>query len=324
MGRSPCCSKEGLNRGAWTAQEDKILTDYITAHGEGRWRNLPKKAGLKRCGKSCRLRWLNYLRPDIKRGNISPDEEELIVRLHKLLGNRWSLIAGRIPGRTDNEIKNYWNTNLGRKVQSNNQTNSQSRDGHVDQLSPNHHDDDDPPNKIKTLKYSETSKMSTDDNSASKSPSSKPNPRLVKTKAFKCSKILINPPPEQELHQNEDPINTDLAAVAVDLAPTGVLPPFTGDIPADLLMDDFEIGEICLSELLNFDLSGINNQDQFNNNNSNTSSDDLFADQSQVQGLGWAAMSSDCVHNNHQANAGSNFHQAFASLLDYNGGDQWL
>ncbi|KAL6000155.1 hypothetical protein ACLOJK_034833 [Asimina triloba] len=116
MGRSPCCSKEGLNRGAWSATEDKILSDYIKAHGEGRWRSLPKKAGLKRCGKSCRLRWLNYLRPDIKRGNISHEEEELIVRLHRLLGNRWSLIAGRLPGRTDNEIKNYWNTNLGKKV----------------------------------------------------------------------------------------------------------------------------------------------------------------------------------------------------------------
>lgn len=90
MGRSPCCSKEGLNRGAWTAQEDKILSEYITVHGEGKWRNLPKRAGLKRCGKSCRLRWLNYLRPDIKRGNISPDEEELIIRLHKLLGNRFN------------------------------------------------------------------------------------------------------------------------------------------------------------------------------------------------------------------------------------------
>ncbi|KAI4377013.1 hypothetical protein MLD38_014710 [Melastoma candidum] len=116
MGRKPCCSKVGLNRGAWTAMEDHILTCYIKAHGEGKWRNLPKKAGLKRCGKSCRLRWMNYLRPDIKRGNISLDEEDLIIRLHKLLGNRWSLIAGRLPGRTDNEIKNYWNTALAKKA----------------------------------------------------------------------------------------------------------------------------------------------------------------------------------------------------------------
>ncbi|GLT25624.1 hypothetical protein SLA2020_007440 [Shorea laevis] len=126
MGRRPCCSKEGLNRGAWTALEDKILTSYIKAHGEGKWRNLPKRAGLKRCGKSCRLRWLNYLRPDIKRGNISHDEEELIIRLHNLLGNRWSLIAGRLPGRTDNEIKNYWNTNLGKKAKAQTQTQSSS------------------------------------------------------------------------------------------------------------------------------------------------------------------------------------------------------
>ncbi|KAK3436193.1 transcription factor MYB1 [Eucalyptus grandis] len=325
MGRSPCCSKEGLNRGAWTAQEDRILTNYIKAHGEGRWRNLPKKAGLQRCGKSCRLRWLNYLRPDIKRGNISPDEEELIIRLHKLLGNRWSLIAGRLPGRTDNEIKNYWNTNLGRKVQSNTPTNSQSRSGHVDQLSPNHQRDDDRPRKVKSPRHSETSKMSTDDNSASESPSSKPDARSVKTNAFKCSKVLIDPPPEQELHRNEDPINTDFAAsAAVDPAPTGVLPPFTGNIPADLSMDDFEIGDICLSEFLNSDTSSIANQGQFNSNNSITISDDLFADDSQVQGLGWAALSSDSVPDNHQANAGPNFHQAFASFLDYNGGDQWL
>ncbi|XP_043693233.1 transcription factor MYB1-like [Telopea speciosissima] len=117
MGTSPCCSKEGLSKGLWSAYEDQILSDYIKTHGEGRWNHLPNKAGLNRSGKSCRLRWLNYLRPGIKRGNISPEEEELIIRLHKLLGNRWSLIAGRLPGRTDNEIKNYWNTILGKKVQ---------------------------------------------------------------------------------------------------------------------------------------------------------------------------------------------------------------
>ncbi|KAK4742788.1 hypothetical protein SAY87_000789 [Trapa incisa] len=116
MGRAPCCPKEELTRGSWTALEDKILVDYIAAHGEGKWRNISKESGLKRCGKSCRLRWLNYLRPDIKRGNITPDEEDLIIRLHRLLGNRWSLIAGRLPGRTDNEIKNYWNTILRKKL----------------------------------------------------------------------------------------------------------------------------------------------------------------------------------------------------------------
>ncbi|CAK9265985.1 unnamed protein product [Sphagnum jensenii] len=118
MGRAPCCDKEGLNRGPWTEAEDAILSAYIKAHGEGSWRTLPKAAGLARCGKSCRLRWINYLRPDIKRGKISSDEDDLIITLHALLGNRWSLIAGRIPGRTDNEIKNYWNTHLKRKLKS--------------------------------------------------------------------------------------------------------------------------------------------------------------------------------------------------------------
>lgn len=114
MGRSPCCA-EGVNKGAWSLQEDQILINFIQTHGQGKWRSLPQKAGLKRCGKSCRLRWLNYLRPDIKRGDISADEEDLIIRLHGLLGNRWALIAKRLPGRTDNEIKNYWNTNLAKK-----------------------------------------------------------------------------------------------------------------------------------------------------------------------------------------------------------------
>lgn len=75
-------------------------------------------AGLLRCGKSCRLRWMNYLRPDIKRGNITPEEDDLIIRMHSLIGNRWSLIAGRLPGRTDNEIKNYWNTHLSKKLKN--------------------------------------------------------------------------------------------------------------------------------------------------------------------------------------------------------------
>ncbi|GLU16378.1 hypothetical protein SLE2022_328150 [Rubroshorea leprosula] len=116
MGRSPCCEKAHTNKGAWTKEEDQRLIDYIRVHGEGCWRSLPKAAGLLRCGKSCRLRWINYLRPGLKRGNFTEEEDELIIKLHSLLGNKWSLIAGRLPGRTDNEIKNYWNTHIKRKL----------------------------------------------------------------------------------------------------------------------------------------------------------------------------------------------------------------
>ncbi|CBI22918.3 unnamed protein product, partial [Vitis vinifera] len=116
MGRAPCCEKMGLKKGRWTEQEDEILRKYIQANGEGCWRSLPKNAGLLRCGKSCRLRWVNYLRDDLKRGNITAEEEDTIVKLHSSWGNRWSLIAGHLPGRTDNEIKNYWNSHLSRRI----------------------------------------------------------------------------------------------------------------------------------------------------------------------------------------------------------------
>ncbi|KAF9611503.1 hypothetical protein IFM89_032549 [Coptis chinensis] len=116
MGRAPCCDKSGMKKGPWTPEEDKKLIDYIQKHGHGSWRTLPKNAGLQRCGKSCRLRWTNYLRPDIKRGRFSFEEEETIIQLHSVLGNKWSAIAARLPGRTDNEIKNYWNTHIRKRL----------------------------------------------------------------------------------------------------------------------------------------------------------------------------------------------------------------
>uniref|UniRef100_A0A453DQ54 Myb-related protein 305 n=1 Tax=Aegilops tauschii subsp. strangulata TaxID=200361 RepID=A0A453DQ54_AEGTS len=101
-----------LRRGAWTAEEDLLLVDYISRHGEGRWNSLARCAGLRRTGKSCRLRWLNYLRPDVRRGHITPEEQLLILDLHSRWGNRWSKIAQHLPWRTDNEIKNYWRTRV--------------------------------------------------------------------------------------------------------------------------------------------------------------------------------------------------------------------
>ncbi|KAL1833539.1 hypothetical protein ACET3Z_003190 [Daucus carota] len=116
MGRQPCCDKVGLKKGPWTADEDKKLINFILTNGQCCWRAVPKLAGLLRCGKSCRLRWTNYLRPDLKRGLLSEYEENLVIDLHSQLGNRWSKIASNLPGRTDNEIKNHWNTHIKKKL----------------------------------------------------------------------------------------------------------------------------------------------------------------------------------------------------------------
>ncbi|KAJ6701356.1 TRANSCRIPTION FACTOR MYB39-LIKE [Salix koriyanagi] len=116
MVRSPCSHGSDFKKGPWTPEEDEKLIDYIKRNGHENWKALPKLAGLNRCGKSCRLRWTNYLRPDIKRGKFSEEEERVIVNLHSVLGNKWSRIANHLPGRTDNEIKNFWNTHIRKKL----------------------------------------------------------------------------------------------------------------------------------------------------------------------------------------------------------------
>ncbi|MCD9644057.1 hypothetical protein HAX54_032029 [Datura stramonium] len=104
-----------LKKGPWTKEEDAILMDYVKKHGEGCWSSVQKQTGLARGGKSCRLRWANHLRPDLKKGAFTPEEEDHIIELHAKIGNKWSRMAAEFPGRTDNDIKNYWNTRLKRQ-----------------------------------------------------------------------------------------------------------------------------------------------------------------------------------------------------------------
>ncbi|KAF8049447.1 hypothetical protein N665_2210s0006 [Sinapis alba] len=119
-------NKPKLRKGLWSPDEDEKLIRYMLTNGQGCWSDIARNAGLLRCGKSCRLRWINYLRPDLKRGSFSPQEEDLIYHLHSILGNRWSQIATRLPGRTDNEIKNFWNSTLKKRLKNNNNNNNTS------------------------------------------------------------------------------------------------------------------------------------------------------------------------------------------------------
>nr|AGC00814.1 EOBI [Petunia x hybrida] len=136
MDKRTCNSQDvEVRKGPWTMEEDLILINYIANHGEGVWNSLARSAGLKRTGKSCRLRWLNYLRPDVRRGNITPEEQLLIMELHAKWGNRWSKIAKHLPGRTDNEIKNYWRTRIQKHInkQADQNMKKQSKCEHNDQ-----------------------------------------------------------------------------------------------------------------------------------------------------------------------------------------------
>ncbi|CAN8269409.1 unnamed protein product [Cochlearia groenlandica] len=113
-----CCGKHKVKRGLWSPEEDDKLLRYINTNGHPSWSSVPKLAGLQRCGKSCRLRWINYLRPDLKRGSFNAEEEQLIIDVHRILGNKWAQIAKHLPGRTDNEVKNFWNSCIKKKLLS--------------------------------------------------------------------------------------------------------------------------------------------------------------------------------------------------------------
>ncbi|CAK9161617.1 unnamed protein product [Ilex paraguariensis] len=126
MVRTPCSDKNGMKKGSWSEEEDNKLQAYILRYGHWNWSKLPKYAGwrirlsgLARSGKSCRLRWMNYLKPNVKRGNYSEEEENIIMKLHDELGNKWSAMVAKLPGRTDNDIKNHWHTHLKKRAKQN-------------------------------------------------------------------------------------------------------------------------------------------------------------------------------------------------------------
>ncbi|MBA0582609.1 transcription factor MYB59 isoform X1 [Gossypium raimondii] len=109
--------QEETRKGPWTEQEDAVLVNFVHLFGDRRWDFIAKVSGLNRTGKSCRLRWVNYLHPGLKREKMSLQEQRLVLELHAKWGNRWSRIARKLPGRTDNEIKNYWRTHMRKKAQ---------------------------------------------------------------------------------------------------------------------------------------------------------------------------------------------------------------
>ncbi|KAH6824249.1 hypothetical protein C2S53_019267 [Perilla frutescens var. hirtella] len=133
MGRPPCSDKVGVKKGPWSPEEDIMLVAYVQENGPANWRAVPANTGLRRCSKSCRLRWTNYLRPGIKRGTFTDHEEKMIIQLQALLGNKWAAIASYLPERTDNDIKNYWNTHLKKqlkKLSSTDEISSSNRNLH--------------------------------------------------------------------------------------------------------------------------------------------------------------------------------------------------
>ncbi|OWM69275.1 transcription repressor MYB5-like [Punica granatum] len=307
---TPCCSKVGLKRGPWTPEEDELLSSYIKREGEGRWRTLPKRAGLLRCGKSCRLRWMNYLRPSVKRGQIAPDEEDLILRLHRLLGNRWSLIAGRIPGRTDNEIKNYWNTHLSKKLISQGIDPRTHKPLNQDQRTDNSNNES--PDANSTAKEVSSSKKPLINHSIP-SPSPTSNPNSASSGIEEIDKELLPDPNPTTEFENSFPINNLLPKYTDGMSNTMMR------IGSHVLASheaEEDINNYCTDDVFSSFLNSLINEEAFTASHhsqlhqqppfhvASSSSDTLMiSNPISALGLGWesAIMSSTFSQNNSEA-----------------------
>ncbi|KAE8679494.1 Transcription factor MYB21 [Hibiscus syriacus] len=102
---------EILRKGPWKAEEDEVLINHVKNYGPRDWSSIRSKGLLQRTGKSCRLRWVNKLRPNLKNGcKFTAEEERVVIELQAQFGNKWAKIATYLPGRTDNDVKNFWSS----------------------------------------------------------------------------------------------------------------------------------------------------------------------------------------------------------------------